>query len=288
MIDRTALFRVGYVTLTGVSCGLISQLLKGRTIANWTWMASNLTFQQGAMIGSAFAALKICTQCIPGLFRKMYDFRTTKKSLLDNKLLIALPFTFVSSSLIWICSGLPRLSCLTFIAVSEVLDLLFPWMINPRPPFYVPPDWQQLDELSLSPPVKFMVQWHRSGRDVFVTFTEEKWQESLDAYQNALLQTHQNHGRGAKVLGSFAPSDDPGVLITVDEPMNNGYARYHQLAIVKNGVAYVLTVGTKRDNFFAEFSDIFNQILGSLRLDGDYKLPTRDKLKELEQLRSTV
>jgi len=101
------------------------------------------------------------------------------------------------------------------------------------------------------------VQW--------IMFTKENYSKSLETYKNLLLIGHENNGRTARVLGRFAQSDDPNVLLEVTESSQQGNFLFRQLVIVKNGIAYTLVVGS-REAEFDVYIGLFNKVLGSLKV----------------------
>jgi|GEM_PF-2054049 len=263
MIGPVYLFRAGCFALSGLGCGLAASLLKGRTIANWTWMASTMTFQQGAMIGSGLAVANLCLD----LFFKQID----KISWIEQPLKLLAKVCITSllfSPVIHMSWQGPILSRLTFVAISilsvQTISTLYARACQPKPPFYYPPGWnwvdisQQVDGLRYERSEKgSVVQW--------IMFTKENYSKSLETYKNLLLIGHENNGRTARVLGRFAQSDDPNVLLEVTESSQQGNFLFRQLVIVKNGIAYTLVVGS-REAEFDVYIGLFNKVLGSLKV----------------------
>ena len=144
MIGPVYLFRAGCFALSGLGCGLAASLLKGRTIANWTWMASTMTFQQGAMIGSGLAVANLCLD----LFFKQID----KISWIEQPLKLLAKVCITSllfSPVIHMSWQGPILSRLTFVAISilsvQTISTLYARACQPKPPFYYPPGWNWVD-----------------------------------------------------------------------------------------------------------------------------------------------
>jgi len=133
MIGSVHVRTAGYLALTGLGCGLAATLLKGRTIANWTWMASTMTFQQGAMIGCGLVVVNVCCNLFLSVIDKI-SWLSRPQKFLAALCIILTPR--VSFAVALISRGLPVLSYLTFFAISESFSihkvfLVFPdWRIN--------------------------------------------------------------------------------------------------------------------------------------------------------------
>jgi len=265
MIGPVYLFRAGCFALSGLGCGLAASLLKGRTIANWTWMASTMTFQQGAMIGSGLAVANLCA----ALFLKKIDeiaWLTQPQKSLAKACISWSPFLL--SPIIYMFWQFPILSSLTFQIISnlsiQTISKLYVRACQLMPPFYRPPGWnwvdisQQVDGLRCERSENgSVVQW--------IMFTKENYSKSLEVYKNLLLIGHENNGRTARVLGRCGVLKDPNVLLSVTEPSQRGNFLFHQLVIVKNGVAYTLIVGASEAEF-GKYTELFNQVLSSLKV----------------------
>ena len=274
MIGPVYLFRAGCFALSGLGCGLAASLLRGRTIANWTWMASTMTFQRGFMVGSGLTVVFLCL----GLFLRVIDkisWLTPSQKVLAkvsiNYSILWLP------PVIYVFSPFPVLSYLTFLIIANLSS----HACRERPPFYCPSGW---NSVNVSQPFKF--RFERTEKGVvrqWIAYNEENYSGSLENYQIALLINHRNNGKAVKVLGPFTPSNDPGVLLEVIEPSQLGDALFRQLAIVKNGIAYTLVVGSFKAEF-DQYAELFNQVLCSLRLGWDWSSTTEEKKQQLESL----
>ncbi|HEX2580270.1 MAG TPA: hypothetical protein VHK67_07710 [Rhabdochlamydiaceae bacterium] len=275
MIGSVYLLRAGSFALSGLGCGLAANLLKGRKIANWTWMSSTMTFQQGAMIGCGLAVVEICVALFLRIIKKS-SWLTDSQKLLAKTCILSIPLGLLVA--IYMFKPLPVFSFLTFRIVSGLSDLA----CQPKPPFYQPPGW---NSVSISrPDVEFC--FHRSENGIirqWIVFTEQNYSESLENYKNELLTQYQKLGWTAKVLGPFTPSKDPGILLEAVEPDQQGGALLHQLLIVKEGVAYTLIVGSRKDEF-DQYAELFKRVLCSLRLEWDWSSTAEEKKQQLQTL----
>ncbi|HEX4840405.1 MAG TPA: hypothetical protein VFU89_08195 [Rhabdochlamydiaceae bacterium] len=266
MIGSVYLLPAGYFALSGLGCGLAASLLKGRTIANWTWMASTMTFQQGAMIGSGMAVVNFCLVLFLREIDKIVWLTQPQKSL--AKACIEYSPCWIPPVIYGFCQ-FPILSYLTFTTISDLscrtISNLYARACQPKPPFDPPPRWNSVDILDQS--VKFRFESSEHGvLKQWIAFTEENYSESLENYKNLRITDHQSKGRAATVIGPFTTSsNDDGILLEVAESYQQVDFLFHQLVIVKKGVAYTLVVGSHQAEF-GQYTGLFRQVLSSLKV----------------------
>jgi hypothetical protein len=279
VIGAVSLLRCGYFVVTSLSCGLAAAFLKDRQIGNWTWMAADTTFTKGMQVGMGLALINILADAI---IRRLVVAINASTGLTDpNKYLVKIPVMFLSwcpQPVFFLCSGVSALSYATFFAISETVI----WGLNPKPPFYCPRGWTQVIENPQGLDWRFELR-ERSLLKAWIAFTKEPWTKSLHEFQYNLLERDRNNGRASQVLRVFPLGHDTGGLISVTEPTRDGSAFYHCLAVVKNGFGFTLNVGSVARAEFDEYAELFDRILGSLRIGEDWVSLTEEKIKRCSQ-----
>jgi hypothetical protein len=282
MIGSATVWGATQILLTGLSCGLTAKLLKGKTIANWTWMSADMTFQRGALIGSSLALFNIFHITVKQhIVNRMQNHPFGKPVIACYDLLFLVGLS--SSGRYY---QIPFLSGMTFQYISELsLNLLNSILEQLRLmycPFYHPPDWNLLDKRTLPASVKF--RFEKLGIAIvnpWIALTTESYSATLNDYQAAILLAYKQKPHfQAEAVTSFTPVNGQAFLLKVTESTQQWTAISYQLGVVQAGYGYTLVVGAlQRD--FNDYVELFSRVLCSLRLGNNRAPLDQEKIEKL-------
>ena len=136
--------------------------------------------------------------------------------------------------------------------------------------FIPPPDWSLADPAKLSPRVKVAFLGKSSkGLTPSVNLATETVDVSLKVYLDAVKKIHETDPSTRwRDLGSFKTSLGEGRLTEVETKIAYGIARRMQLIVIKDSIAYIMTVGALKEEFPKHYKT-FEAIFSSLRLTDD-------------------